>query len=314
MRSLLAILLGLALGPLSSASGMAQIATDRASNNSDIRRLQDRPSAETNQEHDGWDIEINLPIYWSSNAVQTFGEQSIEAGAPQADWHVSPDVLLRYTHQFDWVKLSAKFDVGEDRYFQQITVNQDAAFATLKAEFTNGHSDLFVPYIAYTPEVDFLPLFSHWQDTLHDFYAGFTSGIGLHKGKLVRSRDAVDPGDWSVLVDLSAGQRLASPKGFENTFFRASVDIIYVATPKLSFWLTPAYRVRDYPDFFGDHRHDTRLSAVAKAVWTPDWLTSYLKDAEIDFEVAWYKNYSNLSFERYTVWEVGPSVLLAWHF
>jgi hypothetical protein len=307
-------LLGLALGFL-SIPATAQIATDRASNSNDIRRTdQTRLGAVTGQEPGGWDLEVNLPIHWSSNAVQTFGEQSVEPGAPQADWHVSPDVLLRYTHQFDWVKLSAKFDIGEDRYFQQITVNQDAAFATLKAEFTNGRSDLFVPYVAYTPEVDFLPLFAYWQDTLQDFYGGFTSGIGLHKGKLIRFRDAVDPGDWSVLVDLSAGQRLASPKGFENTFFRASVDIIYVATPELSFWLTPAYRVRDYPDFFGDHRHDTRLSAVAKAVWTPDWLTGYLKDAEIDFEVAWYKNYSNLPFERYTVWEVGPSVLLTWHF
>ena len=212
------------------------------------------------------------------------------------------------------MKLSTKLDIGEDRYLHEITVNQDTIFATMKAQFTTGRSDIFVPYVAYTPEIDFLPLFTHWQDTLHDFYGGFTSGVGLHDGKLGRFRDAVDPGDWSMLLDLSAGERLASPKGLENTFFRATVNIIYEATPSLSLWLTPAFRVRDYPDFFGDHRHDTRLSAVATVVWTPDWLTAYLKGAELDFEVAWYRNYSNLPSERFTVSEVGPAVLLAWHF
>jgi hypothetical protein len=314
MQSLPWTLPGLALGFL-SVSGMAQTATDRAINDSDIRRAeQSRLGAATSQEPGGWDIEINLPLYWSSNAVQLFGDQSSVAGSPKSDWHVTPDALLRYTYQFDWVKVSAKLDVGEDRYFQQITVNQDAIFATLKAEFTDGRSDLFVPYVAYTPEVDFLPFFAHWQDTLQDFYGGFTSGFGIKSGKPVEFRDAVDPGDLSVLVDVRAGQRLASPKGFENTFFRVSADFIYVATPELSLWLTAAYRFRHYPDFFGDRRHDNRLSAIAKAVWTPDWLTRHVKNAEIDFEVAWYKNYSNLSFEQYTVWEVGPAVLLAWHF
>jgi hypothetical protein len=39
-----------------------------------------------------------------------------------------------------------------------------------------------------------------------------------------------------------------------------------------------------------------------------------VKDAEIDFNVAWYKNYSNVPSQRYIDWEIGPSVLLAWHF
>jgi len=293
----------------------AQTAKDRALNNTEITRgEQGRLGTSRGAERKDWSVELNLPISWSSNAVQEFGEQSILPGPPRADWHVTPDLLVRWSHQFDWVRLTAKVDVGEDRYFQQTSVNQDTAFATLKAEFTNGRSDLFVPYIAYTPQVDFLPFFAHWQDTLSDLYGGFTSGIGLRHGRPVRFRDAVDPGDWSFLLDLAAGQRLASPKGFENTFFTASLDIVYVATPNLSLWLTPRYRLRHYPDFFGEHRRDTRVSGVLKAVWTPDWLTRLVEDSEIDFSVAWYKNYSNLEFERYSVWEVGPTVFLAWHF
>jgi hypothetical protein len=294
---------------------MAQGAFDRAINDSDIRRAeQTRLGAVTSEEAGGWDIEINLPLSWTSNAVQQFGEQADVVGPPKSDWHVTPDALLRYTYQFDWVKLSAKLDVGEDRYFQQITVNQDAVYATLKAEFTDGRSDIFVPYVAYTPEVDFLPFFAHWQASLQDFYGGFTSGIGFKDAKLARYADAIDPGDWSMLFDVRAGQRLAAPSAFENTFFRVSADIIYVVKPELSFWLTGAYRYRHYPDFFGDVRHDSRLSAITRAVWTPDWLTRRIKSAEISFEVAWYKNYSNIASERYTSWELGPSVLLAWHF
>ncbi|HJS86492.1 MAG TPA: hypothetical protein VJ779_13625 [Acetobacteraceae bacterium] len=278
------------------------------------RTQQERLGTRGAAAHKDWDVELNLPLSWSSNAVQEFGEQSIAPGPPKADWHVTPDLLVRWSHQFDWVKLSAKVDVGEDRYFHEIAVNQDTVFATLKAEFTDGRSDLFVPYIAYTPEVDYLPFFAHWQYTLQDFYGGFTSGIGVRHGRLVRFRDAVEPGDWSFLLDLAAGQRLASPKGFENTFFIAGLDIIYVAAPKLSFWLSPRYRLRLYPDFFGEHRRDTRISGVLKAVWTPDWLRRLARDSELDFSVAWYKNYSNLEFERYTVWEVGPTLFLAWHF
>src|ERR1700722_4762317 len=297
---------------LTPAAVLAQDAGDRQSRtNIDINApRQAGQGAEAGQ----WDLEINLPISWSSNAVQTFGEQSPELGRPTSDWHVTPDVLLRYTYQSNWVRLSAKLDAGEDRYFQQITVNQDAIYATLKAEFTDGRSDLLVPYVAYTPEVDYLPFFAHWQASLQDFYAGFSSAVGLRRGALVAYRDAISPGDLSLVLDISARQRLAEPSAFENTFFRASVDAIYVIKPELSLWLTTTYRYRHYPDFFGDNRHDNRLSAVARAVWSPDWLVSRVKDAEIDFNVAWYKNYSNVPSQRYIDWEIGPSVLLAWHF
>src|SRR6478752_4701074 len=100
MQSLPWSLPGLVLGLL-SVSATAQIATDRAINDSDIRRTErSRLGAETSQETGGWDIEISLPLYWSSNAVQLFGDQSNVPGSPKADWHVSPDALLRYTYQF----------------------------------------------------------------------------------------------------------------------------------------------------------------------------------------------------------------------
>ena len=104
---------------LTPAAVLAQDAGDRQSRtNIDINApRQAGQGAEAGQ----WDLEINLPISWSSNAVQTFGEQSPELGRPTSDWHVTPDVLLRYTYQSNWVRLSAKLDAGEDRYFQQIT-------------------------------------------------------------------------------------------------------------------------------------------------------------------------------------------------
>jgi len=308
MQPVPSALLIVALGLIPSAV-LAQSAADRQSRtNIDINAP--RQVAPAGQ----WDLEINLPINWSSNAVQAFGEQAVVPGPPMSDWHITPDVMLRYAYQFSWVRLSAKLDAGEDRYFNQIAVNQDAVYATLKAEFTDGRSDVLVPYVAYTPEVDYLPFFAHWQDTLQDLYAGVSSSLGVRKGTWVAYRDAIDPGDLSFVLDVSAGQRLAAPGDFQNTFFRASLDVIYVTTPELSFWLTTTYRYRHYPDFFGDNRHDNRLSAIARAVWSPNWLTRRVRDAEIDFNVAWYKNYSNVPSQRYIDWEVGPSVLLAWHF
>ena len=80
MRSLPWASLGLTIGFL-SFSGRAQIVGDRASDNSDIRGVeQSRLGAATSQESGGWDLEFNLPLHWSSNAVQTFGPESISRG------------------------------------------------------------------------------------------------------------------------------------------------------------------------------------------------------------------------------------------
>ena len=65
----------------------------------------------------------------------------------------------------------------------------------------------------------------------------------------------------------------------------------------------------------GDQRHDNRLSAIARAVWTADWLTRRIQECGDRLRGRLVPDYSNLSFEAVTpYWEVGPSVLLAWHF
>jgi serine/threonine protein kinase len=102
-------------------------------------------------------------------------------------------------------KLSALVDAGIDRYLRQSTANEDTVYASVKASFTDGRSDLLVPYVSYTPSVDFSPTFHREDDTLHDFAAGLTSGIGVRAGRRIRYADAIDPGDVSLGLDLRAG-------------------------------------------------------------------------------------------------------------
>jgi hypothetical protein len=72
--------------------------------------------------------------------------------------------------------------------------------------------------------------------------------------------------------------------------------------------------MRWYDSFEGSFRRDYRPSAILQAIWTPDWLTRWVRRAEIDFTVTFLRNISNLPEERFSEWDVGPSVTFAWKF
>ena len=74
---------------------------------------------------------MTAPILYTNFAVQTISDELISR---QGDWHFAPDVLLKWTHQFDWVKLTVGADVFVDRYLKQTLASEDACWSgTVKA-------------------------------------------------------------------------------------------------------------------------------------------------------------------------------------
>ncbi len=102
--------------------------------------------------------------------------------------HFNPDLLLKWSHQFAALKLSASVDVSIDRFFTE--TDQDGG---LTASFTDGRSDLFVPYLSYNVTAELRPDFGKTDDVLHGFSAGFVSGIAYRNaGSLLRRRVGLD--------------------------------------------------------------------------------------------------------------------------
>jgi hypothetical protein len=252
-----------------------------------------------------------LPILGTNNAIGS-SASAVSSGSP--DGHATPDLLLRWLHQFQFVRLSASVDFSVDRFFINSSQDTNSLYWNIKAAFTDGNSDLFVPYVAYAGALDFGPGFAQWSNTLNNFYLGFTSGIGFGDGRPIAFRDSTRPGQWSISLDVAGGDRIANPPSFSNRFVVASADILYNVTADLRFGITPTIRFRNYPDYFGSHRRDLRLGFAAHAEWTPDWLTRINRGAELDFVVSFLRNRSTLASENYSQWEGGPALVLSWRF
>ncbi len=279
----------------------------------DSRRAQQNVSLDTDRpgQNYGFEVVFAAPILYTNFAVQTVSEELISR---KGDAHFNPDLLLKYTRQFEWLKLIVGADALMDRYFTQTAASEDAFVGTVKAAFTDGRSDLFVPYVSYTGSIDYLPTFSRRDDTLHDWAAGFYSAVGLNSGSFVPYREAYSTGDIYVRFDARAGRRVSDPRDYQNTFAVASLQVGYFVNRELEVSITPALRGRWYDDYFGDVRRDFNASALLLVAWTPDWLRHLVHGAEIDFSVNLERNISNLPEKTYSRWEAGPTLLFRTRF
>jgi hypothetical protein len=131
-------------------------------------------------------------------------------------------------------------------------------------------------------------------------------------GRRIAFRDATNPGEWSISLDIAAGYRFANPSAFANYFAVASVDVVYNVSPDLRLGITPTIRGRDYAVYFGAPRHDFRVGFLARAEWTPAWLTQINPEAELDFTVSFLRNRSTLLSANDSQWEGGRALVLGW--
>jgi len=270
------------------------------------RDSKDRPRQSKDVE-----VTVTLPVDYTSNAIRASTETVVGRG--QADVHFHPDIAAKWSHQYDWAKLTATGGVGFDRYFEVRDADENTMFWSFKMAFTDGKSDLFVPYLSYIGLAGFEPDFSFRTDILNDANVGFTSGIGFDKnGRVIGYKDASKDGESSLQLDLRLTRRMAEPSSQDMVQVMAALEYEYIFNKEWKLNLAPRVRVRWYDDFHGEKRRDIRPSVIAKAIWTPEWLTQVMPRAEIDFILFYQRNFSNLREEEYVVWELGPTVIFAW--
>ena len=115
--------------------------------------------------------------------------------------------------------------------------------------------------------MDFEPFFKTREATRHNFASGVTLATGWRKdGRSILARDATDPGDRSLSLDLRGGRRIADPIDLQHTFLMATLDYSHVFSRQWSASVSPRARVRWYdPDVDEQQRRDIRIGASFKA-------------------------------------------------
>ncbi len=256
-------------------------------------------------------LTLNLPLLYTSSVL---GANSDGITIDKPDWHVFLDAQLKWSHQFDWYRLTAYGALSADRYNEVRSADVNVAEGGLLAEMTTGKSDLFIPYLSYIGRTYLDRNFRSLDDTRHDFAIGAFSGVGWRDLRAISYSDAVAAGDQSLGVDLQFGRREANIRDFQHTFASFGLDYTHTFTPDFWVVLGPKVRVRWYEDYFDEFRRDVRLSVIAKAVWQPEWLTNVLPKSRLTFSVEHFKNTSTDEFNNYSLWELGASLRLSTSF
>jgi hypothetical protein len=256
-------------------------------------------------------LTLTLPFLYNTSVLASNSDgETID----KEDWHFYPDLELKWVHQFTGFRMTAYGAVGTDRYDDVRSADVSALEGGLIAEWTDGKSDLFIPYVSVIGRSYYDRDFESLDDRRTDLAIGVFSGVGWRDGKAIRYTEALKAGDQSLGLDVQAGRRVANESHRENAFTTAALDYTYNFTS--NFWVVagPKLRVRWYDDFFDEFRRDVRFSFRVKAMWQPKWLTDMLPHSELTFGVEYYNNSSTDEFSDYTIWELGPSLKLSTHF
>jgi hypothetical protein len=259
-------------------------------------------------------IGLEMPAMWTS-AVENPSSESIVNR--RRDRYISPELYVRWSHQYDLFRATAKVGASLDRHAKTTAADLDSLLSSFKIERTDGKSDLFVPYISVTNEKYFRPIFAAHDSATNEVAVGFSTGIGWrdrelipYVDSLISYSDASNPGDVAVSFDASFGRRFCDYSDYQNTFVAARLDLAYYISATWRVEVAATFRARWYEEYAGERRTDLRPGGSIGLVWTPDWLRPVFKGSEITFSFEYNRNYSTLPEQTYSIWEVGPTVSL----
>ena len=296
------------MGAAAQAQGLAERA-DRPSPRDDDAKT----SADKTADKDVT-IGLELPARYSSSVTNSNIDLIVE---DRPDRHVTPDVYLKWAHQYAWFKVSAEIGASIDRYFKASDADLDSLHAAFKFAKTDGKNEYFVPYFSFNHEMFFLPTFKEPVVSYDDVAIGFYSGIAWRDKELIPYRDALighsdasEPGDVSLLFDARFGRRMSDTLSYQNTFALGRITAVYYISKHWRVEANTALRARWYENYHSQRRTDYRPSAAIGLIWAPDWLTKLVKRSELSFNLEYYRNHSNIPEKSYKLWELGPTLSL----
>jgi len=138
-------------------------------------------------------IGIDVPLRRSSSVTSASVDSIVE---DRPDSHVTPDVYVKWSHQYDWFKASAEVGASIDRYAKTPDANLDGLHSSFKIAKTDGKFEYFVPYATLSNEMFFLPTFKTPDITYNDFKAQSPSNLEISR-----------PGAENILAQFPGGSQ-----------------------------------------------------------------------------------------------------------
>lgn len=307
--------LAIAIGSLwvCAAAAQAQGMADRADRPVQRGEFDGKSSSEKSADKD-FTIGVDLPARQSSSVTSASIDSIVE---DRPDRHLTPEVYLKWAHQYDWLKASVEVGASMDRYIKSSDANLDGVHSSFKIAKTDGKREYFVPYFSVGSEMFFLPTFKQPDIAYHDVAIGFYSGLAWrdkdripYVDSLIPYSDASEPGDVSIYFDARLGRRMSDSTNYQNTFASARIAAAYVISAHWRVEASSSFRVRWYDDYHGEKRTDLRPSAAVGLTWSPEWLKKIAKRSELSFNLEFYRNHSNVAEKNYSLWEIGPTLSL----
>lgn len=259
-----------------------------------------------------------VPLFFNSNAeaVTTGGTNSAE---------FSPIVGVSWsTPVFDLpIRFTANVRAEVDRFTQAPSADFDKVALSGRLQFVDPNNDqAYSPYISYVPRFDFTPFYQDWFVTRQDLNFGVNKIFNFDADfrRVAFSGNTFADTVWSFGVTAAIQKRFRDPAlGSWAAYVIPSMS--YVISPQWNIGLGIFMERRAFDSYYGFNQEDWLLEPILtlEFVLPERWFGSASTAAAlgrpaIDFQVAYEKNWSNLSSANYQVWHVGGALKLGWRF
>lgn len=259
-----------------------------------------------------------VPIFFNSNAdLQPSGGRSSAEFSPVlgASWSTPVlDLPLRFT-------ANARAEV--DRFTQVPQGDFDKIALSGRLQVIDPNNDqAYSPYVVYAPRWDFDPFYRERFATRQDITVGVNKTFNFDAAfqRVAFSGNTFEDTRWSFGVTAAVQRRFREPApGSWAAFFVPSAT--YVISPQWNVSAGVDFERRAFDPVAGFNREDwllepiLTLEFIAPARWFGSAATAAaVGRPALDFQVAYERNWSNVSTGNFAVWHVGAALKLGWRF
>jgi hypothetical protein len=258
-------------------------------------------------------LNVLAPLYFNSNApaLGSGGSSSLEG---------TPVVLGAYSMPaFDQhLRLSAAASLEADRY-ASANADFDKLRINVRAQYTDPNDDqAFLPFLAYVPRLDFTPTFAREFATRQDVNLGInkTFNYAANFTRVPIGGNSAAAAAWSFGVSALVQHRFREPPPASNAV-GLYPSASYSVAPQWGFLATVGMTQRWFDQVNGVSQRSFLLepAATLEYVMPDEWFggnAALFGRPALDLQVAFERNWSNLSPFTASVWFVGFAFKFGW--
>lgn len=210
-----------------------------------------------------------------------------------------------------------------DRFTQVPTADFDKLAVSGRLQYVDASNDqAWSPYVSYAPRWDFAPFYRTWNATRQDVNVGVNKVFNFDGAfnRVAPSGDTFEATAWSFGITAALQRRFRDPTpGSWAAFLVPSATYVFSPTWNISGGVLLERRAFDAVG--GVAQEDwlvepiVTLEFVVPATWFGSAATAAaIGRPALDFQVAYEKNWSNITGASFEVLHVGAALKLGWRF